>query len=113
GNRAVLAHPAPVPVSVPALFAAQVARLPAAEALTFGNLSLTYRELDEAANRLAHLLSDQGVHQGACVALVLERSAQAVVAMLAVLKAGAAYLAIDPALPDARIDFMLDDATPI
>ena len=113
GNRAVLTHPAPVAVSVPVLFAAQVARLSAAEALTFGNLSLTYRELDEAANRLAHLLFDQGVHQGAYVALVLERSAQAVVAMLAVLKTGAAYLAIDPALPEARIRFMLDDAAPI
>ena len=113
GNRAVLTRPAPVAVSVPALFAAQVARKPAAVALTFGDLSLTYRELDEAANRLAHLLSGHGVGPGACVALVLERSAQAVVAMLAVLKTGAAYLAIDPALPDARIGFMLADAAPI
>ncbi len=50
---------------------------------------------------------------GQCVALLLERSAEAVVAMLAVLKAGAAYLAIDPGLPDARIGFMLTDAAPI
>ncbi|BBX46969.1 hypothetical protein MCOO_29840 [Mycobacterium cookii] len=113
GNRAALTQLTPARVSVPVLFAAQVARIPAAEALTSGNLSLTYRKLDEAANRLAHLLSDRGVHQGACVALLLERSAQAVVAMLAVLKTGAAYLAIDPALPDARIEFMLDDAAPI
>jgi amino acid adenylation domain-containing protein/non-ribosomal peptide synthase protein (TIGR01720 family) len=113
GNRAVLAHPAPVPVSVPALFAAQVARLPAAEALSFGDLSMTYRELDEAANRLAHMLSGYGVGAGGCAALLLERSAQAVVTMLAVLKTGAAYLAIDPALPEARIRFMLDDAAPI
>ena len=74
---------------------------------------MTYRELDEAANRLAHLLSEYGVGPGGRVALLLERSAQAVVAMLAVLKTGAAYLAIDPALPDARIRFMLDDAAPI
>ena len=113
GNRAVLTHPAPVAVSVPALFAAQVARTPGAEALTFGHQSVTYRELDEAANRLAHLLAGHGVGPGACVALLLERSAQAVVAMLAVLKTGAAYLAIDPALPEARIRFMLDDAAPI
>ena len=74
---------------------------------------MTYRELDEAANRFAHLLSGYGVGPGARVALLLERSAQAVVAMLAALKTGAAYLAIDPALPAARMQFMLDDAAPI
>ena len=113
GNRAVLTQPVPAAVSVPELFAAQVARAPEAVALTFEDPSLTYRELDEAANRLAHLLSGHGVGPGACVALLLERSAQAVVAMLAVLKTGAAYLAIDPALPAARIGFMLADAAPI
>ena len=112
GNRAVLTE-SPAGVSVPVLFAAQVARTPEAVALTFGDLSMTYRELDEAANRLAHLLSGYGVGPGACVALLLERSAQAVVAMLAVLKTGAAYLPIDPALPAARIGFMLADAAPI
>ncbi len=112
GNRAVLTE-SPAGVSVPVLFAAQVARTPEAVALTFGDLSMTYRELDEAANRLAHLLSGYGVGPGACVALLLERSAQAVVAMLAVLKTGAAYLPIDPALPAARIGFMLTDAAPI
>ncbi|WP_369829067.1 amino acid adenylation domain-containing protein, partial [Mycobacterium sp. 852002-50816_SCH5313054-b] len=112
GNRAVLGRPAPVAVSVPELFAAQVARAPEAPAVTFGGRSMTYRELDEAANRFAHLLSGHGVRPGACVALLLERSAQAVVAMLAVLKTGAAYLAIDPALPAARVGFMLDDAAP-
>ena len=65
GNRAVLTQPAPVAVSVPALLAAQVARTPEAVALTFGDLSMTYRELDEAANRLAHLLSGLGVGPGA------------------------------------------------
>ena len=113
GNRAVLTKAAPVAVSVPVLFAAQVARAPEAVAVTFGDLSLTYRELDEAANRLAHLLSGRGVGPGAQVALLLERSAQAVVAMLAALKTGAAYLAIDPALPAARMQFMLDDAAPV
>ena len=113
GNRAVLTRPAPVAVSVPELFAAQVARAPEAVAVTFGDLSMTYRELDEAANRFAHLLSGYGVGPGARVALLLERSAQAVVAMLAALKTGAAYLAIDPALPAARMQFMLDDAAPI
>ena len=75
GNRAVLAE-LPAGVSVPVLFAAQVARTPEAVALTFGDLSMTYRELEEAANRFAHLLSGYGVGPGACVALLLERSAR-------------------------------------
>ena len=74
---------------------------------------MTYRELDEAANRLAHLLAGRGVGPGECVALLLSRSAEAVVAILAVLKTGAAYVSIDPAHPDARIGFMLADAAPI
>ncbi|WP_396878943.1 amino acid adenylation domain-containing protein [Mycobacterium sp. SMC-2] len=113
GNRAVLTAPAPAPVSVPELFAGHVARSPQTVAIRCGGRSLTYRELDEAANRLGHRLAADGVGPGSCVALLLERSAQAVVTMLAVLKSGAAYLAIDPALPDARIDFMIADAAPI
>ena len=112
GNRAVLTQPA-AGVSVPELFAVQVARAPEAVALSCGEGSRTYRELEEAANRLAHLLAGHGVGPGACVALLLERSAEAVVAMLAVLKTGAAYLPIDPALPLARIGFMLADAAPV
>ncbi|MGD1204787.1 amino acid adenylation domain-containing protein [Mycobacterium seoulense] len=113
GNRAVLTTPATAPVSVPELFADHVARSPQAVAIRCGGRSLTYRELDEAANRLGHLLAADGVRPGSCVALLLERSAQAVAAMLAVLKSGAAYLAIDPALPDTRIEFMITDAAPI
>ena len=64
GNRAVLTQSAPVAVSVPALLSEQVARTPEAVALTFTDLSMTYRELDEAANRLAHLLSGYGVGPG-------------------------------------------------
>ena len=95
-------------MSVPVLFAAQVARTPEAVALTFGDLSMTYRELDEAANRLAHLLVGRGVGVGGCVALLFSRSAEAVVAILAVLKSGAAYLPMDPAHPQARIGFMIE-----
>ena len=65
GNRAVLTQPATTPVSIPVLFAAQVARAPEAVALTFEGRSMTYRELDEAANRLAHLLAGQGAGPGA------------------------------------------------
>ena len=113
GNRPVLTQPAPTPVSIPALFAAQVARAPEAVALTFEGRSMTYRELEEAANRLAHLLAGHGVGPGACVALLVSRSAEAIAAILAVLKTGAAYLPIDPAVPAARIEFMLADAAPI
>ena len=112
GNRAVLARPV-TPVSVPVVFAAQVARTPAAVAVTFEGRSLSYRELDEASNRLAHMLSGQGAGPGQCVALLFTRSAEAIVAILAVLKTGAAYLPIDPAHPPARIQFMITDAAPI
>ena len=113
GNRAVLTQPATPPVSIPVVFAAQVARTPEAVAVTFGGRSMTYRELEEAANRLAHLLAGQGAGPGQCVALLFSRSAEAIVAILAVLKTGAAYLPIDPGLPAARIGFMIDDAAPI
>ena len=113
GNRAVLTRPAPAPVSVPVLFAAQVARAPEAVAISCEDRSLSYRELEEAANRLAHLLAAHGAGPGQCVALLLERSAEAIVAILAVLKTGAAYLPIDPTHPPARIRFMTQDAAPI
>ncbi|MGV0816246.1 amino acid adenylation domain-containing protein, partial [Mycolicibacterium boenickei] len=74
---------------------------------------MSYRELDEASNRLARLLIGQGAGPGACVGLLTGRSADAVVAILGVLKSGAAYLPIDPAVPDARIEFMLTDAAPV
>ena len=113
GNRAVLTQPAPTSVSIPVVFAAQVARTPDAVAVACEGHSMTYRELEEAANRLAHLLAAHGVGPGQCVALLLSRSAEAIVAMLAVLKAGAAYLPIDAAHPDARIGFLLADAAPM
>ncbi len=113
GNRAVLRERPQSVLSIPAVFALQVERAPGAIALTFEGRSLTYRELDEAANRLAHLLAGQGVGPGRIVALLFSRSAEAIVAILAVLKSGAAYVPIDPALPAARIEFMLTDAAPI
>ncbi|WP_442791741.1 amino acid adenylation domain-containing protein [Mycolicibacterium sp. ND9-15] len=112
GNRAVLTRPV-TPVSIPVVFAEQVARTPAAVAVTFEGHSMTYLQLDEASNRLAHLLADHGAGPGQCVALLFSRSAEAIVAILAILKTGAAYLPIDPALPDARIEFMIADSAPI
>ncbi|HZE17681.1 MAG TPA: condensation domain-containing protein, partial [Mycobacterium sp.] len=113
GNRAVLTRPVSAPVSVPVLFAAQVARTPEAVAISCEGRSMTYRELEEAANRLAHLLAAQGAGPGERVALLLSRSAEAIVAILAVLETGAAYLPTDPAHPDARIQFTIADARPI
>ncbi|KUI46995.1 non-ribosomal peptide synthetase [Mycobacterium sp. GA-1199] len=112
GHRDALAFAASAPVSIPAAFAAQVARTPEALAVTFEGRSLRYRELEEAANRLAHLLRNRGVRPGDCVALLICRSIDAVVAISAVLKTGAAYLPMDPGLPPNRIGFMLSDASP-
>ncbi|WP_156745088.1 non-ribosomal peptide synthetase, partial [Mycobacterium sp. 1165178.9] len=114
GNRAVLARPDPTArVSIPGLFAAQVARAPEAVALSFEGSSMSYRELDEASNRLAQVLAARGVGPGERVALLLSRSAEAIVAILAVLKTGAAYVPIDPVVPAARVEFLLGDAAPV
>ena len=112
GHRAVLSRPTR-PVSIPSAFGAQVARTPAAVALVCGERSWTYRELDQAANRLAHVLVGHGARPGECVALLMERSAEAIIGILAMLKTGAAYLPIDPAHPSARVEFMVADAAPI
>ncbi|OBK40968.1 hypothetical protein A5658_19550 [Mycobacterium sp. 1245111.1] len=113
GNRAVLTEPAPVSPSIPAMFAAQVSRVPDAVAISDTARSWTYREVDQAAERLAQRLTHGGVGPGQRVALLLARSAEAVVAMLAVLKTGAAYVPIDPSVPASRIAFVLGDAAPI
>ncbi|WP_156744503.1 non-ribosomal peptide synthetase, partial [Mycobacterium sp. E740] len=113
GNRAALAGPPTASASIPVLFAEQVERAPESVAIRYGTQSWTYREVEEAATRLAQLLRGQGVGPGECVALLLPRSAEMIVAILAVLKTGAAYLPIDPALPAARMEFMVADAAPI
>ena len=100
-------------MSIPVLFDAQVARTPEAVAVTFEGRSWTYRELEGASNRLAHLLVGQGAGPGEWVALLLSRCAEAIVAMLAVLKSGAAYVPIDPGHPASRIGFILEDAAPM
>ncbi|OSC42929.1 non-ribosomal peptide synthetase [Mycobacterium decipiens] len=112
GNRGVLTSPAPPTSSVPGLFAAQAARTPDAPALTYLDTTMTYRQLEEASNQLAHLLAGYGVGGGDVVALLLPRGSQAIVAVLAVLKAGAAYVPIDPVHPEARITFLIEDTTP-
>ncbi|KJY24297.1 AMP-binding protein, partial [Streptomyces sp. NRRL S-495] len=105
------ALPAEVPL-VPAAFAAQVAATPEATALVFGELRLSYAELDARANRLAHGLLAAGIGPESVVALALPRSAETVVAQLAVLKAGAAFLPLDAEYPLERTAHMLADARP-
>ena len=112
GNCGALTQ-TPVPASIPQLFGVQVAHTPTAVALVWAGRTVTYRALDEASSRLAHLLVGHGVGRGDVVTLLLPRSIQAITAILAVLKTGAAYLPIDPMDPDARVGFILADAAPV
>jgi amino acid adenylation domain-containing protein/FkbM family methyltransferase len=95
---------------VHALFEAQAVRTPDAVALRFEEESLTYRALNERANRLAHHLRGLGVGPEERVGICLERSPEMVVSLLAVLKAGGAYVPLDPAYPAERLAFMLADS---
>jgi amino acid adenylation domain-containing protein len=95
---------------VPELVAARAAQTPAKVAISVPDRVLTYGELDAAANRLAHFLQARGVGPEVRVGLCLERSAALVIGALAVLKAGGAYLPLDPAAPAERLAFMLRDA---
>ncbi|MGH3846996.1 MAG: amino acid adenylation domain-containing protein, partial [Pseudonocardiaceae bacterium] len=99
--------------TLPELFAAQAARTPDAVALVGGPVSLSYAELDERANRLARVLIGRAVGAEQFVGLALGRSVDLVVALLAVAKAGAAYVPIDPSYPLARIGFICADAEPV
>ncbi|MFF8726760.1 non-ribosomal peptide synthase/polyketide synthase [Streptomyces sp. NPDC015171] len=96
-----------------ALFTAQAARTPGAEAVTCGTDRLDYAALDARSGRLAHRLAELGAGPETFVALALPRSTDLVVAVLAVLKTGAAYLPIDPALPPERVRHLLADAAPV
>jgi amino acid adenylation domain-containing protein/non-ribosomal peptide synthase protein (TIGR01720 family) len=99
-------------VALPELFEAQVARTPDSVAVVFEGADVAYRELNERANRLARLLIQRGAGPERFVALALPRSAELIVALLAVLKTGAAYLPMDSSYPAERITFMLEDAQP-
>ncbi|WP_118987562.1 non-ribosomal peptide synthetase [Photorhabdus sp. CRCIA-P01] len=91
------------------LFEQQVAKTPAATALIAGDKTLSYMELNTRANRLAHQLIEQGVYPGDHIALLLERSIELVVAQLAILKAGAVYVPVDPSVPDERKNWLIND----
>ncbi|MFF8827750.1 amino acid adenylation domain-containing protein, partial [Streptomyces sp. NPDC015131] len=95
------------------VFEERAAATPHKEAVALGADHLTYAELNARANRLARLLADRGTGPEQIVAVMLPRGPEAVVAALAVLKAGAAYLPVDAAYPADRIAHMLDDARPV
>ncbi|WP_018546486.1 non-ribosomal peptide synthetase [Streptomyces sp. LaPpAH-108] len=92
---------------------AQADRTPNATALVYGGTTLTYRELSTRANRLARHLQSLGAGPGTVVAVSVPRSAELVVALLATVKSGAAYLPLDPDYPAERLAFMLQDAAPV
>nr|WP_326491738.1 non-ribosomal peptide synthetase [Myxococcus stipitatus] len=93
-----------------ALIEAQVARTPDAVAIVDGDVSVSYRDLDARATRLAWMLRNLGVGLETRVAICVERSAELLVALLGVLKAGAAYVPLDPEYPPERLAFMLEDS---
>jgi amino acid adenylation domain-containing protein len=99
-------------VTVPALLEERAGQCPDAVAVVCGDVRLSYAELNGRANRLARLLVSRGAGPESLVAVMLERSADLVVALLAVLKAGAAYLPVDLGYPPERVAFMLADARP-
>jgi amino acid adenylation domain-containing protein/non-ribosomal peptide synthase protein (TIGR01720 family) len=104
----------PLPdTTLPELFRAQAARTPGATALLFEDDALTYAELDERVERLSAALAGRGAGPGKIVAVALPRSLEQVTAIHAVVRAGAAYLPIDLALPAERIAGMLEDAAPV
>ncbi|MFD9574668.1 amino acid adenylation domain-containing protein [Streptomyces sp. NPDC059982] len=104
----------PLPaVALHELFETQAARTPDAVAVVYGDTEMTYRVLNARADRLAHSLRERGAGPERTVAVRMDRSAELIVVLLAVLKTGAAYLPLDPEHPDERIDFVLGDARPV
>ena len=92
------------------LFEEQVRRAPDAVAVVFGERRLSYRELDDQSNRLAHYLRERDIGPEGVVGLCMERGVDLVVGILGVLKAGGAYLPLDPRYPAERLGFMLEDS---
>jgi len=88
----------------------QVIRAPEAMALTFGEQSLSYGELNRRANRLAHKLRELGVGPDVLVGIAVERSLEMVIGLLGILKAGGAYVPLDPEYPQDRLAYMMEDS---
>ncbi|NWE25092.1 amino acid adenylation domain-containing protein, partial [Pseudomonas gingeri] len=98
---------------IQALFEAQVRRTPEAVAVVAGERSLTYRQLNEQANQLAHYLREQGVQPDSRVAICVERGLELVIGLWAIVKAGGAYVPLDPGYPLERLGYMLQDSASV
>ena len=96
--------------SLPALFADTVAQFPQKTAVRMGQVAINYQALNERANRLAHFLKAAGITPDTMVGICIERSIDLVVAILGVLKAGGAYIPLDPSFPPKRMSYILEDA---
>ncbi len=111
-SRAATAYPREATLT--GLFEQQVDRTPNALAVSFGKTRLTYAQLDARANQLAHWLQRAGVGRETLVGVSMERSAELIVALVAILKAGGTYVSLDPSYPPERLAFMLrDTAAPV
>ena len=104
-------QPFPAAKCLHQMFEEQVERTPDRVALIYGDDQLSYGELNERANRLAHYLRRNGVVAESLVGILMERSIEMVVALLAILKAGGAYVPLDPRYPRERLEFMIEDAS--
>ncbi|HKR21269.1 MAG TPA: amino acid adenylation domain-containing protein, partial [Pyrinomonadaceae bacterium] len=94
------------------LFSTQAAKTPGAIALIFEDQEFTYAELDQRANRLANYLINRSLEPGARVGIMIQRSAEMIVGLLGILKAGGVYVPLDPGYPPDRLKYMIDDAAP-
>jgi len=106
-NGPAVAYPADK--TIVTLFEEQAARTPELTAVVHNNQQLTYRQLDERSNQLAHYLSSKGVKEETLVPVCMEKGLDMIVSMLSILKAGGAYVPVDPDYPEDRIQFMMED----
>ncbi|MCF5710752.1 amino acid adenylation domain-containing protein, partial [Pseudomonas syringae] len=102
----------PVEQTIHGLFEAQVERTPQAVAVVHGDLRLSYRNLNNRANQLAHHLIELGIGRDDRVAICVERGPQMIIGLLGILKAGAGYVPLDPAYPTERLAYLLQDSSP-
>lgn len=107
-NNTQIDHPKTL--TIPELFQTQVENTPDAIALVFEDQSLTYQTLNSQANKLAHYLQKRGITSESLVGVCVERSPEMLIAILAIIKAGGAYLPLDPSYPQDRLEFVLKDA---